>query len=73
MKVTVNVEIEPFVTPNFVRLKGASIAAEATAVPLSALDSETLERMCEAFTDEVFKKARKERPPLPGDVVQRCR
>jgi hypothetical protein len=66
MKVTVNVEIEPFMTPNFVRLKGGSIAEEVTAVPLSAFDSETLERMCAEFTDEVFKKARKERLPTAG-------
>lgn len=71
MKVSVSIELEPFKTPNFVRAKAdperlkSGLTGEE-CYPLSSLDPNTLERMCSDFADEVFKKAKKERPPMPG-------
>lgn len=66
MKVTLEVDIEPFQTPNFARGKKQREEDEGVAYPLHALDSYTLERLCDDFRSEVFKKAGKQRPPQPG-------
>ena len=68
MKATLKVELQPFQTPNFVRAKTPPKPRdagfeEAPCYPLSDLDPETLEDLCEQFTREVFKKAGKQRPP----------
>lgn len=69
MKVMIEVRLKPFTVPNFViaetearpRQEGVSLAQQYR---LSALDPETLERLCEEFTNAVFKKAGKQRPPV---------
>ena len=68
MKATLQVELQPFKTPNFVlavakpgrREEGMQ---DATSYPLSDLDPETLWKLCRDFTNEVFQKAGKEQPP----------
>ena len=68
MKATLQVELQPFQTPNFVRavvspgLKQDGMQ-ELPAYPLSDLDSETLDKLCNDFRAEVFRKAGKEQPP----------
>ena len=68
MKAKIDVELQPFMVPNFVRLCAARAEneKEADAIPLSALDSMTLDRLCDDFRDAVFKKAGKQQPPMPG-------
>jgi hypothetical protein len=70
MKVAVNIDLEPFKTPNFVRAKAdpERIKSGLTeeCYPLSALDSDALERLCSDFTAEIFKKAGKQRLPTAG-------
>ena len=71
MKATLEVELQPFQVPNFVRPvakpgKREDGFAETVAYPLSDLDSMTLWRLCKDFTDEVFRKAGKEQPPSAG-------
>lgn len=68
MRATVQLELEPFRVPNYVRVsvKGnTTCAGESTppVIPLSELDSAALSALCEAFRIEVFRKANKELPP----------
>ena len=66
MSATVEVKLIPFRVPNFVlseappkpRQEGFR---EAPKYALNELDAETLEQMCEEFTQSVFEKAGKKR------------
>ena len=60
MKMKIEVEVEPFTAPNFVRV---SDAAE-TAVPLADVDAQVLSALCDQFRESVFKIARKKDPRL---------
>lgn len=67
MHTKIEIILKPFSTPNFVLSVGHERSLdgqpEETSYPLSAIDAQTLERMCEDFTNDVFKKAKKQRPP----------
>ena len=71
MQATIAVELEPFRVPNYV-LRAAPPLKRGVrdeneqgpaSYPLSDIDAETLGKMCDAFRDEVFRKAGKELPP----------
>jgi len=64
MKTNIAFEVTEFQVPNFVRTRLAPNDADDVAIPLSALDSDTLDSLCEAFRREVFKKAGKQQPPI---------
>ena len=66
MKINLEVEVEPFQTPNFVRGVKRKGEDEGVAYPLELLNAVTLEILCDQFRDEVFRKAKKNRPPQPG-------
>ena len=71
MKATLQVELQPFQTPNFVRAVGKpglkqDGMQELPCYPLSDLDSLTLDKLCDDFRAEVFRKAGKEQPPTRG-------
>lgn len=71
MKITIATEIQPFQVPHVVHAVVKQHRREDViqAVPcyqLSDLDSDTLARLCDEFRDEVFRKAGKEQPPMPG-------
>lgn len=78
MKASIEVELQPFTTPNFVltarppRLKQEGLV-ETPKLALGDLDSHTLERMCDEFRNEVFKKAGKSRPPQEATYCHKCR
>lgn len=67
MKATLKVELKPFRVPSFVLAKTDGKREEGfkedPKYPLSDLDPQTLESLCEQFTREVFRKAGKQRPP----------
>ncbi len=68
MKVSVDVTLRPFTVPNFVLIEEKERPrsegfVEPQKFALGDLSSETLEKLCEEFTDSVFKKAGKNRPP----------
>jgi hypothetical protein len=68
MRATLQVELQPFQTPNFVRAvvkpcKGEDGIQEPPCYPLSDLNAETLDYLCRDFRAEVFRKAGKEQPP----------
>lgn len=71
MKVQLEVKIKPFTVPNFVVIENEPSPRQegfkpSDGVPLSALDSLTLDRLCTDFRNEVFRKAGKEQPPTCG-------
>jgi len=71
MKATLQVELQPFQTPNFVRARSKpglkqDGMQELSCYPLSHLDSLTLDKLCNEFRDDVFRKAGKEQPPMKG-------
>lgn len=71
MKATLQVELQPFQTPNFVRaVSKPGLKQDGTqelpCYPLSDLDSLTLDKLCDKFRAEVFQKAGKEQPPRQG-------
>ena len=68
MKTTIDIEIKPFVVPNFVVQilpvgKKDDGWKPSEGIPLSELSSETLYKLCKDFTDDVFQKAGKPQPP----------
>ena len=71
MKATLQIELQPFQTPNFVRAVGKpglkqDGMQELPCYPLSDLDSETLDKLCSDFRDEVFRKAGREQAAATG-------
>jgi hypothetical protein len=62
MKTSIEVELLPFLLPDEVTLK-SEVGPDSRHFPLSAISASTLEAMCDAFRDGVFKTARKSRPP----------
>lgn len=67
MKINLQFEIKPFTTPNYVRRlrngsPGTLPTEDADGIPLSELDAQTLDRLCNQFRDDVFRKAGKTRP-----------
>lgn len=68
MKVTIEIELQPFQVPDHAlavstvgrRQDGMQPVAK---YPLSDLDPRTLERMCDVFKAEIFRKAGKNMPP----------
>jgi len=51
MKTSIDVKIKPFSIPHFFELEGI----ENQELPLNLLSEETLSKLCEDFTDRVFK------------------
>ena len=77
MKATLEVELQPFQTPNFVRAKAADVKREegmqeTSSYPLSDLDPYTLSKLCDQFRADVFKKAGKTQPPEAAPSCPRC-
>ena len=62
----IELELQPFKTPNFVLAQVAPKPREgferAPSFPLSDLEPEALSAMCDEFRAEVFKKAGKQDP-----------
>lgn len=70
MKAKLELELQPFTTPNFVRLAVDPVDAskEGFPIPLKDLDAETLEDLCIRFRADVFKKAGKQDPQFSRPV-----
>ena len=67
-KTTIQVELKPFQTPSYVIVESkAGLRQEGmmepAGYPLSVVDAETLNKLCNDFRDEVFRKAGKIQPP----------
>jgi hypothetical protein len=69
MKAKLDVELKPFNVPNFVVMDAKARPMEDgvkfdSGIALRDVSVETLEKLCEEFTEAVFKKAGKNRPPV---------
>ena len=74
MKAMIELELQPFTVPNFVRpVENPDVSRDGQAIPLGALDSNTLDQMCREFRVAVFKKAEKEFPPQDARYCSKCR
>ena len=65
IKLDSHIEVQPFRVPNFAMLK-KTVSTDLDRdekVPLAAISAEDLERLCDNFRSEVFRKAGKEFPP----------
>ena len=72
MKIQIELKIKPFKVPNYVLVEQPPYPREEGLVEpqkfhLSELDSYALEEMCKEFTDSVFLKAGKGRPPQEAE------
>jgi hypothetical protein len=65
MKVTIEVDLKPFNVPNFVREVDETDTSNGIA--LNKLSPLTLDKMCQDFRNEVFKKAKKPQPPVEAN------
>ncbi len=68
MKASIEVELAPFSVPNYVRVipkQGTRVDTkeEAPCYALDDLDAVTLQRLCDEFCADVFRKAGKQPPP----------
>lgn len=66
MKTAIEVKLKPFTVPNYVIVDADPVPRqegfqEAPKYALKDLPAETLEALCEVFTEGVFKKAGKQR------------
>lgn len=68
MKTTIQVDIQPFTLPNFVRVEGD----DDKAIPISELDSVTLDALCREFRTGIFEKAGAEQPPIAAPTCPKC-
>ena len=71
MDINIKVKLMPFRVPNYVIAEQELGSRndgfrEAPKYHLSQLDSETLDRLCDEFRSEVFKKSGKRMPPQGG-------
>lgn len=68
MKIMIELDINPFTVPNFVTVNTRSVVKGESypAIALKDIDSETLDRLCRDFRNEVFSKAGKTPPPEAG-------
>lgn len=66
MKTKIEVELKPFDVPHYAATKPRlfDVEDEPRKFHLKELDENTLHKLCEEFTNEVFKIAGKNRPPL---------
>lgn len=72
MKVTIEVELQPFQTPDFVSaVWKRGFTLESFRYQLSDICPETLDKLCNDFRAEVFRKAGKEPPPECCGAVER--
>lgn len=62
MKTKVELNVKLWGSPNFVLIKNPDKEAQDLSIPLALIDAHTLERLCDEYRDEVFKKAGKSRP-----------
>jgi hypothetical protein len=62
MKTTIEIELMPFIVPNCVHVV-SGVSDVVGSYPLSAIDAQTLDKMCSNFRRAVFKQAGKEMPP----------
>lgn len=72
MKTKIELDVKLWAPPNFVLIHNPDKGAQELSVPISLIDEYTLERLCDEYRDEVFKKAGKHRPPQAAPLCPKC-
>lgn len=75
MDATITIKLKPWIVPNFARRdrgRGHADDDESIGIPLSDLSPETLDKMCDEFRREVFKKAGQREPDQPTYAPSYC-
>lgn len=68
MKISIEVDIMDFHTPEYVDLKDSE-----ELVNIKELGPEILLELCDKFKDNVFKKAGKQFPPMEAPTCRKCK
>ena len=63
MDVNIKIKVKPFAVPNFVLVESDGPEPPQTFA-LSQMSANALEKLCDQFKCEVFKKAKKSPPPI---------
>jgi len=72
MKTKIDVELRGFTVPEGIPCAPfAGIGADRIC-PIAAIDTLTLERLCDQFKLDVFKKAGKDMPPQAAPYCRKC-
>ena len=68
MEANLTLELTPFIVPEYVHTMKLrdGMTGSHLAISIADLNAETLAGLCEDFTNRVFKKAKKQRPPIAG-------
>lgn len=72
MKTKIEVDLQPFSTPNFVVVHEHDTGKERASIALAEIDSVTLDALCREFRTAIFEKAGKEQPPIAASVCSKC-
>lgn len=72
MRLEIEVKVRAFTVPNHINISIHGNAVEDTHIPLSEFKAKVLERMCDDFRDEIFKKAGKTQPPVIAPLCSKC-
>lgn len=72
MKTKIELDVKLWTPPNFVIIKNPDKEGQDLSVPISLVDALTLERLCDEYRDEVFKKAGKSRPAQDVQAAPVC-
>lgn len=75
MKTKVNLDVKLWSSPNFVIIKNPDKdAATDLSIPLALVDEYTLDKLCDEYRAEVFKKAGKSPPPqvVAAPICSKC-
>ena len=73
MKTKVDLDTVPFDIPRKIMVKSPTTSGPDIELPLCAFDGCTLERMCQEFTDAIFKTSGVQRPPMDGSMLRACK
>jgi len=72
MKTTLELEVKLWSPPNFVNAKNPDGVGQDFSIPLTQVDANTLERLCDEYRDAIFEKAGKRRPPQQAPICSKC-
>jgi hypothetical protein len=73
VKTKIELDVKLWAPPNFVIIKNPDKDGQDLSVPISLVDEHTLERLCDEYIAELFKKAGKSRPAQAVPRCSKCR
>ena len=64
MRMKIEVEIKPFIVPNFIRVNDGNSEGDGRAIAIKDADPDVLSMLCDTFREEIFAKSGKKDPRL---------